>query len=97
MKAFIRQFEPFEGRSNCTGRNGDACEGASDAQILRSGEVVLYRGCVAGVDQLLRVLLAQAPDFRSVPVRCAGGRRQQSAENTQEARLAAAVGSGDAQ
>src|SRR3982075_3602581 len=72
-------------------------ERASDAQILRGGKVVLHRGCMADVDQLLRVLLAQAPDFRSLPPHCTGGRRQQPAENAQEARLAAAVGSGDAQ
>src|SRR5437667_12579500 len=72
-------------------------ERASDAYILRGGKVVLHRGRVADVDQLLRVLLAQALDFRSLPPHCAGGRRQQPAENTQEARLAAAVGPGDAQ
>src|SRR2546426_854565 len=93
----IGQFERIEGLLYLPRRDAKPGEGAGDAQILRGGEVVLHRGCVADVDQLLRVLIAQAPDFRSLPAHRAGGRRQQSAENTQEARLAAAVGPGDAQ
>src|SRR5438132_109741 len=93
----IGQFEQIEGLLYLPRRDAKPGEGAGDAQILRGGEVVLHRGCVADVDQLLRVLIAQAPDFRSLPAHRAGGRRQQSAENTQEARLAAAVGPGDAQ
>src|SRR5438876_12349032 len=72
-------------------------ERASDAQILSGGEVVLHRGCVADVDQPLRVLLAQAPDLGSVPQNSACGGRQEPAHDAQEAGFAAAVGPGDAQ
>src|SRR5207248_8247153 len=85
-----RRAERFLGRPRSR-------EAASDVEVLVGREIVLQRARMPDVDELARILLAQPPDGRAAPAHFALRRRQQPAQDAQQARLAAAVGPGDAQ
>src|SRR5258706_10110799 len=89
-------------------RNGEALQSgvglrrksrqpASDLEVLRRGQVVLHRRRVAQVDDLSRIFLPQNADRLALPAHLPFIRRQQTAEDAQQAGLAAAVRAGDAQ
>src|SRR5262245_7610191 len=70
---------------------------ARNAQILRRGEIVLHRRCMAEIEHLLRIFFPQGLDRGAIPAHLSGGRRKKAAKNAQQAGLAAAVRPCDAQ
>src|SRR5712672_878001 len=79
------------------GLHPNAGERARSAQILGRGQVILDRAGVPNVDDLPPELLLQPPDILARPAYLAAGRLEQRACDSQEARLARAVGSSDAE
>src|SRR5688500_9479049 len=70
---------------------------AGDGEVLGGGELVLHRRRVAEVDEVTGVFLAQRLNGGPVPAHLARARREQAAQDAQQAGLAAAVRAGDAQ
>src|SRR5258706_12656495 len=79
------------------GLTPNAGERARNAKILGRGQVILDRAGVPNVDDLPPELLLQPPDILARPTYLAAGRLEQRACDSQEARLARAVGSSDAE
>src|SRR3954468_3277261 len=93
----LRYAEPLEPRGERFHRRTSAGKTTADLEVLARREIVFHRGCVADVDQLARVILSQAADRLALPAHLAGARPGETAQDPQEARLAAAVRAGDAQ
>src|SRR5688572_21395666 len=93
----FRHIQGPQGRRDLALAPRPACQPARYRQVLRRRQLVFHRRRVAEVDQLARVLLPHAPDRLALPAHLARARRQQPAQNAQQAGLAAAVGAGDAQ
>src|SRR5258707_10679809 len=91
------QTEDLEGTVNLFFIDAQACQGASDSEVLCGRELVLQGAGVTDENQLLRVFLPQPPYVAALPAHLAAVRQQQAAQNTQQAGLAAAVRPGDAQ
>src|SRR5258707_299148 len=79
------------------GLHRNAGKRARNAQILGRSQVILDRAGVSDVDELPPELLLQPPDILARPAYLAAGRLEQRAYDSQEARLARAVGSSDAE
>src|SRR5258708_35209576 len=91
------QAEDLEGTANLFFIGAQACQGASDSEVLCGRKLVLQRASVTDENQLLRVFLPQPLYVAALPAHLAAVRQQQAAQNTQQAGLAAAVCPGDAQ
>ena len=79
----------------CFGRNSN--QPARDLEIFDRREIVFHRRRVAQVDDLARVFFFQRTDFFATPTHFAFTRREQAAQDAQQAGLAAAVDAGNAQ
>jgi hypothetical protein len=92
-----RQAKTDQGVAHCLGRDRNTGERAADFQVFGGGELILKPRGMTDVDELARVLLGEAPDRLAAPAHFALRRGKEATEDAQQARLAAAVGAGDAQ
>src|SRR6266704_1941965 len=91
------QAEPIERLADPRGLRPDTGERARHVQVLGGGQVILDRIGVSHVDEPPPEFLLQPPDILARPAHFTARRLEESARNAQQAGLAAAVGSADAQ
>src|SRR6266704_464555 len=89
--------EPAERLADPRGLRPDTGERARHVQVLGGGQLILDRIGVSHVDEPPPEFLLQPPDILARPAHFTLCGLEESARNTQQAGLAAAVGSADAQ
>src|SRR5258708_16456832 len=89
------QAEDLEGTANLFFIGAQACQGASDSEVLCGRKLVLQRATVTDENQLLRVFLPQPLYVAALPAHLAAVRQQQAAQNTPQPGPAAAPCPGD--
>src|SRR6185503_4761693 len=89
--------EALQRRLDGLARRRLAGKAAGDREVLRGSQIVLHRGRVSEIDELLRVVLAQVHDLAPSPAQLSFHGGKEAAQDAQQAGLAAAVGPFDAQ